>query len=71
MTDTIKTQAFKRIQADPTLYKAWCDALTHEVRTVMLVEQAFELGRVQGYAEGYDAAQCSAEMNAGFSMGVE
>jgi len=69
MTDTIKTQAFRQIQADPYLYQAWCDALTYEDRTAMLVEQAYELGRVQGYAEGYDAAQCSADMNAGFLIG--
>ena len=44
MTDTIQTQAFQRIQADPVLYKAWCAALTYETRTEMLVEQAYELG---------------------------
>lgn len=65
MSDTIKTQAFRVIQGSPELYRAWCDAKTYEQRTLMLVEQAFELGREQGYNEGYDAAQCSAEMNAG------
>lgn len=69
MTDTIKTQAFRQIQADPELYQAWCAALTYEARTEMLVKQAYELGRVQGYAEGYDAAACSADMNAGFLIG--
>ena len=52
MSDTIKTLAFKQIQADPILYQAWCDAKTYEQRTLMLVEQAFELGREQGYKEG-------------------
>ena len=65
MSDTIKTLAFRQIQADPVLYKAWCEALTYEQRTMMLVEQAYELGRERGYNDGYDAAQCSAEMNAG------
>lgn len=44
MTDTIKTQAFRQIQADPELYQAWCAALTYEARTEMLVKQAYELG---------------------------
>ena len=63
MSDTIKTLAFKQIQADPILYQAWCSAQTYEQRTMLLVEQAFELGREQGYNEGWDAAQCSVEMN--------
>ena len=55
MTDTIKNQAFKQIQADPELYKAWCAALTYEARTEMLVKQAYELG----YAAALQKIQAS------------
>lgn len=55
MPETIKTRAFKAIQADPELNKAWHAALTYEQRTMLLVEQAYELGREQGYKEGVSA----------------
>lgn len=54
-TTTIKTRAFRVIQSSPELYKAWCDAKTYEQRNLMLVEQAYELGREQGYKEGVAA----------------
>lgn len=55
MSDTIKTQAFRVIQSSPELYRAWCDAKTYEDRTMLLLEQAFELGRERGYTEGVAA----------------
>jgi hypothetical protein len=46
MTPTeLVTKAFLRIQSDKQLYQQWNDAKTEADRTLMLMEQAYNMGK--------------------------